>query len=122
MIRNLSLLLLPAAFLLFAPISATVAAPRDWTSRHWNQDRLSGVYINHSNGGECYVERRGRGYLFVNEHGTPARFVFTGPNRLEMVAGEWDPRTIVTVQQDRYGRVVLRFDSTGRPGYWVPAY
>jgi hypothetical protein len=53
-------------------------------------------------------------------NGTAARFTFTGPRRMEMVSGDWNPDTIVTVSQDREGRTVLRFKEPGNPpGFWV---
>src|SRR5262249_52860452 len=45
-------------------------------------DDLPGTYSNESNGGSCYVERRGRGYVFTNENGSWAFFVPAGPNYL----------------------------------------
>jgi hypothetical protein len=81
---------------------------------------LEGTYENVSSGGTAYVYKRGRGYLFVNEKGTEARFEYTGRGRLEMTSGDWDPTT-VTVGKDRRGQTRLRFDSGGKPGYWVRA-
>jgi hypothetical protein len=83
-------------------------------------DDLSGQYVNQSNGGPCSISRDGRSYVFVNENGTPAQFDFVSRNRLRMISGDWDPRTVATVQgRDRWGRMVIRFDSTGQPGFWV---
>jgi hypothetical protein len=81
---------------------------------------LAGTYENVSSGGTAYIYKRGRGYLFVNEQGTEARFAYTGRGRLEMTSGDWDP-TVATVGQDRRGRTRIRFDSGGKPGYWVQA-
>jgi len=76
--------------------------------------------VNTSNGQPCQVDRRGRDYVFTNENGSLARFAFTGPGRLRMVEGDWNPDTVVTVTQDRYGRPVLRFQEPGNPpGTWV---
>jgi hypothetical protein len=85
-------------------------------------DDISGEYVNRSNGEYCSVEARGRGFVFVNENGSRARFAYAGPRRLEMVSGDWDPDVVVTVQRDRRDRPVLRFDSgNAAPGYWEPA-
>ena len=82
---------------------------------------LSGPYVNTSNDGACEVYRQGRDYVFVNENGTPARFRFVGRGRLEMVSGDWNPDTVVTVGRGRDGRPVLRFKEPGNPpGTWVP--
>jgi hypothetical protein len=81
---------------------------------------LAGTYENVSGGGTCYIYARRGGYLFVNEHGTEARFEYTARGKLEMTSGDWDP-TAVTVGQDRRGQTRLRFDSGGKPGYWVRA-
>jgi hypothetical protein len=123
MFRYLSLLLLPAMLLLASPTPAHAS----WRpAGGWRPSAairgLEGPYINRSNGGQCYVQRRGRGYDFVNENGTPAYFVFAGPRRLEMVSGDWDPDIVVTVSHDRAGRTVLRFSSPNAPtGFWVSA-
>jgi len=46
--------------------------------------------------------------------------VYVGPNQFRMVGGDWDPRTVATVLgRDPSGRMVIRFVSTGPPGYWV---
>jgi hypothetical protein len=125
MFRYLSLLLLPAALLVIDPTPTEAAGKpqRQWSGRRARiAEDLAGTYVNRSNGGECYVEARGRGYDFTNENGTPAHFVFTGPDQLEMVAGDWEPGITATVQRDRYGRTMIRFDSPrSRPGYWVAA-
>ena len=117
MLRILTPLALLAA-LLAAPFFTPVAQAQP----RWASDRgedISGLYVNRSNGGECSVEARGRGFVFVNENGSPARFEYVSPRRLEMVSGEWDPNVVVTVQRDRRGRPVLRFDSgNAAPGYW----
>lgn len=109
-----------AAFLLVGGNPAPVAAQAGWRQR---ADDVSGEYVNRSNGKECAVEARGRGFVFINENGSRARFVYAGPRRLEMVSGDWDPDVVVTVMRDRRGRPVLRFDSgNAAPGYWEPAY
>src|SRR4051812_42753868 len=95
-----------------APVSAQYYSPRyrpGWSASRL--DRIAGDYVNQSNGKGCSVYRKGRDYVFVNENGSRARFAFTRPGRLEMVAGEWDPDVIVSVGQDRRGRTILRFDS-----------
>jgi hypothetical protein len=79
---------------------------------------LAGTYENISSGGTAYIYKRRGGYLMVNEQGSEALFQYTRAGRLEMVEGEWD-NTAATVQTDRQGRVKIRFDSTGKPGYWV---
>jgi hypothetical protein len=122
--RYLWLLLLPA-LLLTGTAPATAQWPQPRPAPVWRAapaSRLDGAYL-HQNGGPCSVERRRDGYLFINEQGSWARFVFTGPNRLEQVGvTEWDPSTVCTVSRDRFGRTVLRFDSSdGPPGYWRSA-
>jgi hypothetical protein len=115
MLRRALFLLLPALLLLTIPAFAP-ALP--WDNPGFGG--LSGNYVNTSNGGNASVMRDGRSYVFTNENGSNARFVFDGPGQLRIVEGEWDPRTRVFVQgRDRFGRQVLRFESTGRPGYWV---
>jgi hypothetical protein len=83
---------------------------------------ISGRYQTQS-GQWCSVQREDGGYLFVNEQGSPAHFVFTGPNELSQTgATQWDPSVVCTVSRDRSGRTVLRFDSPNAPpGYWVSA-
>jgi hypothetical protein len=82
---------------------------------------LTGPYINQSNGGRCSVHRDGRSYIFTNENGSWARFVFADYDRLVQVEGQWDRSVCATVQHDR-GRIVLTFDSPNAPsGYWVSA-
>lgn len=72
------------------------------------------------NGGVCQIYRQGRGFVFVNENGTPARFDFTGPRRLGLTSGDWNPYIVATVGQDEYGRTLIRFKEPGQPaGYWV---
>jgi hypothetical protein len=123
MLRNTALLLLPAALCLAYPAPADAALRYPWPGAALRADRgfdLSGDYINTSNNGRCFVERRGRGYTFVNENGSRARFVFTGPRTLEQVSGEWDPSVVARVSRDRRGRTVIRFDSPNAPpGTWV---
>jgi hypothetical protein len=83
---------------------------------------LAGNYINTSNGGSCSISPEGRGYVFINENGSAARFVFVGPRRLEMVSGEWNPGVVATLGRDREGRMLIRFQEPGnKPGYWVAA-
>jgi hypothetical protein len=91
-------------------------------SRGWSGLDLSGTYVNTSNGRTCEVRRRGRDYVFINENGTPARFGFVGPNRLELKRGDWNPDTVATVGRDPSGRLALRFREPGQPaGVWVRA-
>jgi hypothetical protein len=119
MLRYLTALLLLAALCAAGAPPAAAAGPAVALGQR-QADDISGTYINRSNGGECEVYARGRGYVFVNENGSKARFVFTRPGRLEMTAGDWDPSVVVTVQRGRGGRTVLRFDSgKERPGSWV---
>jgi hypothetical protein len=118
MLRFLSLFLVPAALLLVpAP-----PAQAYWQPPAWRQGRradLAGRYVNTSNGRECSVARTRRGYLFTNENGSPAWFVYTAPRRLEQVSGEWDPAVVCIVLRGRFGRPLLRFDSPNSPsGYW----
>ncbi len=97
----------------------TTEARAQWGRAPAGND-LSGRYINQSNGGQCFIYRQGGSYVFTNENGTPARFVYVGPNQFRMVGGDWDPRTVATVLgRDPSGRMVIRFVSTGPPGYWV---
>jgi hypothetical protein len=118
MLRYTSLLLLPAALCLLNPAPAHAFRKTDWGSRSMN---IAGDYVNRSNGGQCSVYPLGRCFVFVNENSSRARFVFTGPRRLEMVSGQWDPSVVVTVLPRR-GGPVLRFDSpNSATGYWVPA-
>jgi hypothetical protein len=125
MLRHLSLLLLPTVLLLVGPGPADASWRPPWRGDGWRERvgiDLTGAYINRSNGGQCQVSRRGRGYDFVNENGTPAFFVYSGPRRLRMVSGDWDPDIVVTVTRGLRGRIVLRFDSPNAPtGYWVSA-
>src|SRR5262249_42905066 len=87
------------------------------------RDSLPGTYVNQSAGGQCSVYRRGSGYVFVNENSSAARFVYSGPNQLVWVAGDWDPNIVVTVMRSRDGRTMLRFDAPGTPtGYWVKTF
>jgi hypothetical protein len=124
MLRYLWLPLLPAVLLL-APAAATAQWPPPGpgpVGRPPMTDRLSGQYVNQG-GAPCYVERRRESYVFTNEQGSRARFVFTGRNRLEQTGRtEWDPAVVCTVTSDRFGRLVLRFDSPNAPpGYWTAA-
>jgi hypothetical protein len=115
MLRSLSILLLPAVLCLMS------AAPAKAQWRGRSGPDIAGDYINRSNDGECSVYQRGRSYVFVNENGSRARFVFTGPRRLKMVAGEWNPSTVVTVLRGRRGPILRFQEANSRPGYWDPA-
>jgi hypothetical protein len=115
---------LPVFVLLLAAPAARSQGYPGYQDLGW-RDRgpydLSGPYINTSNGGRCQVTRAGPGYIFTNENGTPARFVFSGPGRLRMISGDWDPNTMVFVTRGRDGRLALRFqgpDPSQPPGYW----
>ena len=123
MLRYLTSLLLPAALFVLCPALASaqlLPPPSRAPAREWVDDNISGHYENVTSGGDCDVYRRGRGYVFVNERGSRAYFVYDGPGHLRLVRGEWNPSTQVTVSGDRYGRTVLRFKTWGaRPGYWV---
>jgi len=124
MLRYLTALLLPAALLLVSPAPASARLyppPRPLPPRGpYVGDDLSGQYENVSGGGFCEVYRRGRGYVFVNESGSRAYMVPSGPGRFRVASGDWDPDVVGTVSGDRYGRTVIRFDTPGeRPGYWV---
>jgi hypothetical protein len=118
-------LVLPTLLLLTSPASADPQWPRPVPTpprSSWRGDVLPGAYVNQSAGGYCYVYRRGASYLLYNEHGSPARFAYTAPGQLAMISGEWDPATVITVQQDASGRTLLRFDAPYTPtGYWVSA-
>jgi hypothetical protein len=125
MLRYVSMLLLPAVLFLVNPTPANGFWRPPGNGLGWRDrrdDGLTGTYTNRSNGKECSVYRQGRNYVFINENGSRARFVFAGRRRLEMVSGSWDPDITVTVSRDRDGRTVLRFDSpNSRSGYWVAA-
>jgi hypothetical protein len=120
MLRYFATLLLPAVLFLNSPAPAQAqylprGAKPGWRAR---VPDLAGDYVTQG-GDPCSVERRGRAYVFINENGSWARFVFTGPNRLEQVAGQWDRSVVCTVKRDRSGRTVLRFSSPNAPpGYW----
>jgi hypothetical protein len=122
MARYLISAVLPALMFLgtAGPAAAQWLPPPPLSPGFWRGPDLSGTYVNTSNGGGAQVYRRGRGYVFVNENGTPAQFEFVGPGRLRMVSGDWDPNVTVFVERDRYGRLVLRFQGPrDPPGYWV---
>ncbi len=125
MLRYIAMLLVPAALFLVSPTPASAQWQGPWRGQGWNAnqgDALVGDYVNRSNGGMCSVYRQGRGYVFVNENGSRARFVFTAPGRLEQVGGSWDPSVVVSVLRGRNGPPTLRFDSANAaPGFWVPA-
>ncbi len=123
MSRFLWLLLLPAVWLL-APAPAEAqwrpGPPPGW--RYRARDDISGRYLSQG-GAWCSVRREGDSYIFVNDQGSWARFVFTGRNRLEQVEGQWDPSVVCAVTSDRRGRIVLWFDSPNAPpGYWTSVY
>lgn len=120
MIRTCAILLLPAALMLSpSHAEAQWGRPHLAFSRPFD-DALPGVYANVSGGGTCEVHADRRGYVFVNEKGSEALFVYYAPGKLRMIAGTWDPNTVVSVSRDRHGRTVLRFDEPGTPsGYWV---
>jgi hypothetical protein len=119
MLRFIATLLLTGTLLGFG-MSPASAQPPYRMGQGWRGPEIAGGYVNQSNGARCYVERRDRSYIFVNESGSRARFIFTGPDRLEQVAGDWDRSVIATVQRDRLGRILLRFDSPNAPpGYWA---
>jgi hypothetical protein len=68
------------------------------------------------------VGRVGTDYIFVNDHGTEARFRYVGPRRLAWVGGGWDPNVVVTVGPGGRGRTLLRFDAPFMaPGFWISA-
>jgi hypothetical protein len=122
MIRTCAALLLPAVLLL-SPAPAEALWRQPYPIPNYapvGGDILPGTYANVSGGGTCEVYAHRRGYLFINEKGSQALFVYTAPGQLRMTAGTWDPNTTVTVSQDRRGRTVLRFDEPFTPaGYWV---
>jgi hypothetical protein len=120
--RFLWLLLLPAVLLL-----APAAAEAQWGPRPtpgWRfraRDDISGPYLSQG-GAWCSVRREGDSFIFINDQGSWARFVWAGPNRLVQVEGQWDPSVVATVTSDRRGRTVLRFDSPNAPpGFWTAA-
>lgn len=121
MIRSLATLALATLLLLSAsPITAQPWRPPPPGEGPWGGDPLPGTYHNRSGGGMCRVHRQPRGYLFINENGSRAVFDYVAPGRLQMIRGEWNPDTMVTVSQDGVGRTVLRFKEPGKPpGYWV---
>jgi len=84
---------------------------------------VAGIYLNAANQGYCYIYRRADGYLFVNEAGDKALFVFTGPNQLEVVETlTWNPSVVARVGADELGRLTIRFDAPGAvPSFWVLA-
>jgi hypothetical protein len=124
MLRYLWLFLLPGVLLLVpAAANAQWAPPGPGpVGRPQMTDSLSGQYVSQG-GAPCFVERRRDSYVFTNDEGSRARFVFTGRNRLEQTGRtEWDPSVVCTVTTDRFGRTVLRFTSPNAPtGYWTSA-
>lgn len=120
MVRTLTAFLLPALMFVVTPAATKAQFP---PSRAAQAPDLSGTY-RHSGGGTCYIEARGRSYIFENEKGERARFVWASPRRLEIVStrGGWSPDVVATVGQDRFGRVVIRFTAPGADnGFWVSA-
>lgn len=114
-----ALLILPVAFFLPTPAPGRAPAPALALSSQIVND-LVGTYENISSGGYCYVYGQPRGYLFVNENGSQAQFIYAGPGQLRMVRGDWDPSITVSVERDPFGRLRLRFDSPNAPtGYWA---
>jgi hypothetical protein len=118
-------LLLPAVLLLAPAPTNAQWPPRPGPGPGWRSQPagdIAGRYVTQG-GAPCFVDRRRDSYVFVNEQGSRARFVFVGPNRLEQVGfGEWDPSVVCTVTRDRWGRTVLRFDSPNAPpGFWTQA-
>jgi hypothetical protein len=124
MLRSLWLLLLPAVLLLPpAPAEAQWTPPGPapgW--RYRTHEGLSGRYLSQG-GAPCYVRREEGGYLFVNDQGSWAHFVYNGPDQLVQDGpGQWDPSVVCTVSRDSGGRTVLTFSSPNAPpGYWTSA-
>jgi hypothetical protein len=120
MFRTVATLLLAGAVALTSVAPALAQGGLVTARAPWGAANLSGRYTNMSGGGICTIQGWGGQYLFTNENGSQAIFAFTGPRRLEMVRGEWDPNIIVTVGSDRLGRTLLRFDAPNTvPGYWL---
>jgi hypothetical protein len=85
------------------------------------RDGISGPYVNQA-GESCSVQREGDSYVFTNEKGSWARFVYASRIRLEQTDGQWDRNVTCTATRDDQGRLILRFDSPDSPsGYWTPA-
>lgn len=122
MVRYLACLILPAALWLGTPSLASAQVYYPPPPDGWEETGIAGPYYNVSGGGQTFIHQRGRGYVFVNEQGSRAFFVYSGPNQLRQVSGEWDPSVRATVSRDRQGRTVIRFSSPyDAPGYWVSA-
>jgi hypothetical protein len=124
MSRYLWLLLLPAVLLL-APTPTNAQWLPPGPAPGWRPQMaggLAGTYLSQG-GAPCFVEGRRDSYVFINDQGSRARFVFTGPNQLEQIGPTgWDPTVVCTVTRDRFGLTVLRFDSPNAPpGYWTSA-
>lgn len=118
MMRHAAVVLLPALLLLLIPTLAH--AQRFPPPPPQTEDDLSGTYRNQSNGGECLITRSGRVFTFVNEKGSRAKFRYVAPDRLEQVAGDWDPNVVASVSRNRFGQFIIRFDAPRtRPGYWM---
>jgi hypothetical protein len=85
------------------------------------REGLSGPWLSQG-GAPCEVRREGDSYVFINDQGSWARFVFASDIRLEQVDGQWDRNVTCTVTRDELGRITLRFDSpNAASGYWTPA-
>src|SRR5436305_3619272 len=113
MLRYVAAFLLPALLFLLSPAPADAQypfPPRRPAPRPWVRHNIAGRYENVSGGGECDVYRRGRGFVLVNERGSRAYMVPSGPGQFRMASGDWDPDVRMAVSGDRYGRPVLRFD------------
>ncbi|MBY0231963.1 MAG: hypothetical protein K2W96_21985 [Gemmataceae bacterium] len=110
--RNKNTALALAALLALASVSV---AQRPWRD-------LAGDYVADS-GRTCTVSRVGTDYVFTNDSGASARMRFMSPNQLAWVSGLWDPNIVATLDRDRRGRLVIRFDAPFTPpGHWVRAY
>jgi hypothetical protein len=121
MIRHLTTILLPVALFLLVPTPAK-AQWRPPARSRWMSADIAGRYVFTGNDGECFVYRRGRNYLFVNERGAEATFAWVGPRTLQLVTGDegWDPNISATVSRDSSGRRGIRFSTPSGPaGRWV---
>jgi hypothetical protein len=125
MLRYFATLLLPALLVLgsVSPADAQWGPPYSRPGPGpggWMGGGIAGDYLNTSAGGYCHVYQQGNSFIFVNEKGDRARFIFAGPGRLRMVGGDWNPNTIVLVNRARSGRTRLDFKEPGSPtGRWV---
>lgn len=113
------------ALTLLGLVSTPVPTPAQWgpwANPRWTDTSLQGTYVLDPWGGTCYVLARRGGYVFVNEKGERALFAPVGPAQFRNVAGQWQPGIVATVSGDRFGRMVIRFDSPfGPPTFWVQA-